>query len=167
MDETNTKKQIDKKLVFKRLYWVAILLLSFATIIGVMLSFYDGSPILNEDGTITVNPNRIWDLDNFGMFFLQIYGTSLTLGFSMFVLAIGSIIAMVTLSKLNENKYSLKTNISFVVITIVGMVLAATPFIFLISGLMVVMGLIYLFLSLFTNIFYDENNQQKVEEVNK
>ncbi len=134
------------------LFWLAITLLLAASLVGVMLAFYE-QPALLEDGT--PNPNMLWGLENYGPFFTQVYGNTLTLGLSSFVIGATTLAAMGSISS-QTKEFKLGGAITMLVLLIVGAALAGTIYIWTLSGIAIIGMIVFLILAKTTNVFFEE-----------
>lgn len=119
-----------------RIFALTIFLLAVLTVIGVMLAFY-GTPIINEDtGLEDPYPALVWGLEYYPEFFRQMYGTTVMLGLSSFAL---SAVVIASTSFFNiEKEFSLVKLIAICVALLIGAVLAATAFIYVVAALAII-----------------------------
>lgn len=138
-----------------RIFALTIFILAIITVIGVMLAFY-GTPMINEDtGLEDPYPALVWGLEFYPDFFRQMYGTTVMLGLSSFALS-AVVIASSSLFNI-EKEFSLIKLIALCVTLLIGAVLAATAFIYIVVALTVLATVGLWIVKNFTDLIKEEN----------
>lgn len=156
--EANEKK-LSKQEKNRVIFWVILTLFSALCLFGIMFAFYD-QPLLLDDGT--PNPNNLWGLETYGPVFTQMYGNTVWLGFGSFVIAANLIAAGTLISVKEGQKFNLTGSVVLLISTLAAATMAATIFIWVLSGIIAVMLIIYIIISSVSDMFYLEDEQQEV-----
>lgn len=142
---------LTSKQKIRKYTWLAICLLSVLSVVGVMLAFYSQPDTI--DGV--ANASQLWGLTDYGPFFQQFFSTTVWLGFGSFALGAVFIMSAAEIgSTVKRTEVPLIKEVSMICVAFAAVLCCATPFIFLVGGIMLVVQIVSLVLGL-TNISFE------------